>query len=149
MSLTIFQSRFQVYDVRGRCIAPSFTATSEGDAYDIANAIQPYTYCPITSIIVAKSFAGPNGGDPTNPLSNIFDAAILTYRDSGTKAVARIAIPGPWDGMFLPDGEEVDPAAIVALNGVLLGKLCSPSGIAVDEYVGGVRRRFPPQIGRG
>ena len=63
--------------------------------------------------------------------------ANLQYRDSTTGAMARVYVPAPVSGIFLPDGVTVNPSAISTLNTAVIGAVLAGSGNVVDTFVGG------------
>jgi hypothetical protein len=76
-------------------------------------------------------------------------AAQLTYQ-TGSGAILRLTVPAPSLGIFLADGETVDPstALVIAINTAAIGLLSDVSGNTAVTYVGGVlqpsRNDLPP-----
>jgi hypothetical protein len=57
---------------------------------------------------------------------------------------ARVAIPGPLSSIFLADGRTVDPAALGALDGVVIGLLASASDSLAINRISGYRKSRTP-----
>lgn len=70
----------------------------------------------------------------------VADYVPLTYSDASGNLVY-ITLVAPQSGIFLPDGETVNPAAIAALSAAIIGTVLTGAGLPATTFIGGTRRR--------
>jgi hypothetical protein len=71
----------------------------------------------------------------------VSDYAALVYTDA-VGSLTYLTLPAPQAGIFLADGETVNPAALAALNAAVIGEILTSGGGAVTAYISGVRRKI-------
>jgi hypothetical protein len=76
---------------------------------------------------------GP-AGTATYPTVRV--AALLTFVDA-TNSEARVILPAPDAGIFLPDGTTVDPTQITGIISAVVGTVLAGSGSPVVAFLGG------------
>lgn len=71
---------------------------------------------------------------------SVADYAVLVYQDAANELVY-ITLVAPQAGIFMTDGETVDPPAIAGVSAAVIGTVLTGGGGLVTAYVGGFRRR--------
>lgn len=80
---------------------------------------------------------------PTPVLANyqsVRDAAELLYETSAG-VLQKVLLPAPQAGIFMGDGETVNPAQITAITAAILANVVTTDGTALTAYRGGHRSR--------
>lgn len=95
----------------------------------------------VSNAFVREQSIGPrvtNSGSATvATYPTVRQTANLMFRDSGTGSMARVYVPAPISGIFLPDGVTVDPTTITSLIAAVTAQVLAGSGNLVDQFVGG------------
>lgn len=71
---------------------------------------------------------------------DVSDSAALYFQDAAGN-LTTVQLVAPQAGIFMADGETVNPAAIAALIAAVVGTVITPAGGLVTAYVGGARRK--------
>ena len=103
-----------------------------------------------SNAVVAECWEGLDEFTGATPSVGQYDTvrvtAVLYYVDSSTGSIAKLFIPSPQSGIFLSDGDTVDPTntLVAAITTAAFANLLAPSGNLVDILKGGsiVRTRF-------
>jgi hypothetical protein len=72
--------------------------------------------------------------------ASVADYALLTFQ-TAAGALINVRLPAPQAGIFLADGETVDPAQIGGIIAAVVADVVTPSGAALTAYVSGTRQR--------
>jgi len=95
----------------------------------------------VTNALIRESSIGARSSISGTPVvatyPTVRQTANLLFRDSTTGSTARVYVPAPVAGIFLPDGVTVDPTTITSLITAVTGQVLAGSGNLVDTFVGG------------
>jgi hypothetical protein len=150
--MPVYPARYGFRDARGYLAYLSLwiygpdAETAADDAFDLADYLYPLTNCNYQStggINFRPASAFQYGG--VGLYQSVADKATLVFADPLGQP-HRYRLPAPTVGMFLADGETVDPAQfqVAALIAAFTtDHVCARNGARPLAYLGGYRQRAP------
>lgn len=120
-------------DANGQQTARSLTGGSSTAA--VVAALEAYSNATVKSFAEGP-LSVPGTSPATAPYLSARQVAYLTFTD-GVGHNAVVALPAPQLGIFMPDGQTVDPSTIGPLIAACIGTIQTGAGTLVTAFVGG------------
>lgn len=135
-------ARINWVDSAGWRLASSCHLATPGDSAVVANALNQYTIALNETNTETFTYSGAGYIAGVSIYPTIADIVRLDFKASADGSAASIILPAPYDDIYLPDNETVDPSLITTLTATLLGRILTSTGQPVDTYVRGIRRKL-------